>query len=56
LIHFGNRFPVFVNIKETIVSSFPEVAAVVILLVVAIFIFGCILQTIFPKVKLALMT
>ena len=31
LIRIGNMFPVFVNMRETIVSSFPEAAAVVIL-------------------------
>jgi len=54
LIRIGNMFPVFVNMKETIIQSFPEAAAVVILLAVAIFIFGCILQTLFPAVKYGL--
>ena len=51
LIRISNNFPVFVNMRETIMASFPEAAAVIILLGVAIFIFGCILTTIFPAVK-----
>ena len=51
LVRIGDMSPTFVNMKETIISAFPEAAAVVILLFVAIFIFGCIMQTLFPTIK-----
>ena len=54
LIRIGQNFPVFVNMQESIFASFPEAAAVVILLAVTLFIFGCILQTLFPSVKYGL--
>jgi hypothetical protein len=37
--------------KQCIIMSFPEAMAVVILLGVNIFIFGCVMQTLFPGVK-----
>jgi hypothetical protein len=51
LIRIGDNFPVFVNMKQCIIMSFPEALAVVILLGVNIFIFGCVMQTLFPGVK-----
>jgi len=51
LIRLFNNFDVFIEIKEALLIAIPEAGAVTILLAVVLFIFGCIGQSLFPKLK-----
>uniref|UniRef100_A0A7S0F1Q4 Ion transport domain-containing protein n=1 Tax=Hanusia phi TaxID=3032 RepID=A0A7S0F1Q4_9CRYP len=51
LIRIGNRSQVFVTMLQSIVASFPQFFAVVLLLAMLIFIFGAIGTTLFPGLR-----
>jgi hypothetical protein len=51
LIRLFNNFDVFIEIKKAMLIAIPEAGAVTILHAVVLFIFGCIGQSLFPKLK-----